>query len=107
MKVATIGSYLAGVVGLALVAALSDGSLLAAIPAPYAVFLAPLVPAAVAFLTAYLTQHTPRSSGLGDAVDQAIAEKARVAVEEAASRVKVLVDETGQQARLEVDEAAR
>lgn len=81
VKAASVGAYLAGVVGMAILQAVADGSLLASLPEPYATLLAPLVPALVAFVSGYLTQHTPRSSGLGDDVDALVTRRAQEAVQ--------------------------
>lgn len=88
VKAASAGSYLAGVVGMMLLEALSNGSLLAAIPAPYSVLLAPLVPALVALGAGYVTAHTPRTSGLGADVDDTIKMRVSEAMTEVAGRIQ-------------------
>lgn len=83
VKAATAASYVGGVIGLALLQLLTDGTFLYYLPEPYTTLLAPLVPALVTFVAGYLTAHTPRTSGLGADVDAAVA----VRVEEALRKV--------------------
>lgn len=83
VKAATAASYIGGVVGLALLQLLTDGTYLYVVPEPYTTLLAPLIPAIVTFVAGYLTAHTPRTSGLGVDVDAAVAAR----VEDAMRRV--------------------
>ena len=66
VKWASIGTYLAGVVGLGLVTLLSDNDLLAqALPDPLEVFVMPAVPAVIAAIAGYAARHQWRA-GEGD-----------------------------------------
>lgn len=57
---ATVGAYLAGVAGLAIVNAVSDAHLLGGLPDLLETMLAPLGPALVTFLAGFAARHTPR-----------------------------------------------
>lgn len=57
---ATVGAYLAGLAGLAILNGVADTNLVSALPDLVEVMVAPLFPAGVAFLSAYIARHTPR-----------------------------------------------
>lgn len=57
---ATVGAYLAGLAGLAILNGIADANLIAGLPDLAEVMLAPLLPAAVAFLAGFIARHTPR-----------------------------------------------
>lgn len=60
---ATVGSYLAGVVALAVVNAVTgddNALLLAALPDAIEPFVLPVVPAVVSFIAGWAARHTPR-----------------------------------------------
>lgn len=76
VKAATAGSYIGGVLALALLQIASDGAVTAlvrsALPPSVALFVLPLLPTAITFATAWITRHTPRESGISDVVDDRI-----------------------------------
>ena len=57
---ATVGAYLAGLAGLAVLNGVADTNLISVLPDLLEVMVAPLFPAGVAFLTGYIARHTPR-----------------------------------------------
>lgn len=64
VKFASIGTYLAGVIGLSVVQAVSGhlDVISAAWPWWVQALVTPLIPAAVAFLTGYVTKHAPNDT---------------------------------------------
>lgn len=64
---ASLGTYLAGVIGLALVNAFDEGSTLLtdAIPDMYEPFILPLVPALIALVSGYMAKHQWRVNARG------------------------------------------
>lgn len=60
VKAASIATYLGLVALLAVLNAVSDTNLIAGLPDVIEVFVAPLVPTAIAFVAGYVAKHTPR-----------------------------------------------
>jgi hypothetical protein len=60
VKAASLGSYLGGVALLAILNGVTTANLVAGMPDWLEVFLAPMVPTAVAFVSGFVAKHTPR-----------------------------------------------
>lgn len=60
VKVGSALTYLISVGALAAVNAVSDTTLITDLPDTVEIFVAPLVPSLAAFISGYLTKHTPR-----------------------------------------------
>lgn len=60
VKAASVATYLGLVALLAVLNAVSDANLIAGLPDVVEVFVAPLVPTAIAFVAGYVAKHSPR-----------------------------------------------
>lgn len=56
----TVGAYLAGLAGLAVLSGVADTNLITVLPDLVEVMVAPLIPAGIAFLAGFIARHTPR-----------------------------------------------
>ncbi|WP_327029697.1 hypothetical protein OG989_04025 [Micromonospora sp. NBC_01740] len=60
VKAASIATYLGSLALLAILNGVADANLISGLPDVVEVFVAPLVPTAIAFVAGYVAKHTPR-----------------------------------------------
>lgn len=80
----SIASYAVGLLLVAVVQSLQDGSLIAMLPPVASALLAPIVPALVVFLTGYMTTNKVDRAGVADlaaAIEVEVARQVQAAIE--------------------------